>query len=180
VTVFIIIGAGMATVLMGRIGPRPLVTVGPIIAAAGLLWLGLMLEPDSSYVTIILPAQILLAFGMGLTFPTLFSAAVGGIPQESTGVASGLLNASQQVGGSVGLALLTAVAAGATGTLASAIARDPATGFPLNPVEFTAYFGAVVDGWGVALVVASGFLFAAGIVMSLIIRGGKGAMPAGP
>src|SRR5690606_10009672 len=113
-TLFIIVGAGIATALMQRIGPRPLVAVGPAIAALGLLLLGLGLEPDTSYWGVILPCIVLLALGMGLTFPTLFNVGVSGVPQESVGVASGLLNASQQVGGSVGLALLVAVASEST------------------------------------------------------------------
>ena len=169
VTVFIIVGAGVATMLVSRIGSRPLVTIGPLVAASGLLYIGLMLELDSNYASDILPGLILLALGMGSTFPILFSAAVGGIPQESTGVASGLLNASQQVGGSVGLALLAALATDRTQSLVT----DAAIAAGGTPTE-TAVNAAIVDGWSLGLVVAAGLLVLASIAMNFFIRGGKG------
>jgi predicted MFS family arabinose efflux permease len=171
VTVFIIVGAGIGTFLVGRVGPRPIVTAGPLIAASGLLLIGLTLEASSSYATDILPGMLLLATGMGLTFPVMFSAAVGGIPQESTGIASGLLNASQQVGGSVGLALLTAVATERTQTFLAGIAMAP-DGTPLNPADFPAVATGYVEGWSLGLIFAAGLLAAAAIVMGAIIRGG--------
>ncbi len=169
VTVFIVVGAGIATMLVSRIGSRPLVTVGPLIAAAGLLYIGLMLELDSNYATDILPGLILLAFGMGLSFPILFSAAVSGIPPESTGVASGLLNASQQVGGSVGLALLAALATDRTQGLVTE-AATAAGGAPAEAVVNAA----IVDGWSLGLIVAAVFLALGALAMNAFIRGGKG------
>ena len=177
VTVFIIVGAGTATALVSRIGPRPLVTIGPLLAASGLLYIGLMLEPASSYASDILPGMILLALGMGTTFPILFSAAVGGIPKESTGIASGLLNASQQVGGSVGLALLTAVATERTQSLLGGMTIGP-DGAPVNPADFPVFASGLVDGWSTGLIVAAGLMTAAAIALNSIIRGGKGDLPA--
>jgi len=66
-TLLIGISAGIGSQLLGRVGPRPLLTVGPILAGSGLLLLGLRLEPDSSYLTVVLPALSLVAFGMGMT-----------------------------------------------------------------------------------------------------------------
>jgi EmrB/QacA subfamily drug resistance transporter len=172
VTVFIIVGAGIGTFLVGRIGPRPIVTAGPLIAASGLLLIGLTLEPGSSYAADILPGMLLLATGMGLTFPVMFSAAVGGIPPESTGIASGLLNASQQVGGSVGLALLTAVATERTLNFLVGVPMAP-DGTPLNPADFPTVAAGYVEGWSLGLIFAAALLACAAIVMGAIIRGGR-------
>ncbi len=179
VTVFIIVGAGLGTMLLPRIGPRPIATAGPAIAASGLLYIGLMLEPGSSYVTDILPGMLLLAFGMGLTFPTLFSVAVAGVPEESTGIASGLLNASQQVGGSVGLALLTAVATERTANALGAMPLAP-DGTPTDPANFPLFAQSLVDGWSIGLIVASGLLLLAAVVTNTFIRGDRDTVAAGP
>ena len=117
VTVFIIVGAGISSTLLSRTGPRPLVTIGAFVAAAGLIYIGLLLEPDSSYAGEVLPGLILMATGMGAAFVAFTSAALAGVPQDHSGVASALLNASQQVGGALGLAVLTAIAIGRTNSL---------------------------------------------------------------
>jgi EmrB/QacA subfamily drug resistance transporter len=84
-TVLIGVGAGVSASLLGRIGPRPLLLVGPLLSALGLLWLALLLEADSSYVTIVLPGIAMVAIGMGLAFVALTSAAVAGVPAEDAG-----------------------------------------------------------------------------------------------
>lgn len=159
ITVFIVVGAAISSVLLNRIGPRPLAAVGPVIAAAGLLYIGLRLEPDSRYVADILPGFIMLAIGMGIGFVALTSSAVSGIQREYAGIASAVLNAGQQIGGSVGLALLLAVSIGVTNA-----ALPP--GVPFDPA-------ATVEGWGVALVVGAGLIFLAGVVMGLVIPRGR-------
>ncbi|MCC6735538.1 MAG: DHA2 family efflux MFS transporter permease subunit [Bauldia sp.] len=191
-TVGIIIGAGISSTMMSRIGPRPLVTIGPFVAGTGMLALGLFLAPDSSYFGLILPAQLVIATGMGLTFPALVSSAVSGVPQENAGVASALLNAAQQVGGAVGLALLTAVSIGRTNAvladapapaidpaLAAAAATDPAAAAALQAATMNALAPATVEGWAMALTVGAVLIYLGGIVMGSIIRAGKGGAPAG-
>lgn len=163
ITAFIVVGAGIASVMLNRIGPRPLASIGPIIAAAGLFYIGFMLEPDSTYVQVILPGFILLAVGMGLAFVALTSAAVGGIPQENAGIASAVLNASQQVGGSVGLAILLAISIGVTnGNLPEGVPFDPA---------------ATVEGWSVGLMVGAGIMAMAGVVMFALLPPGRVVNP---
>jgi len=184
-TVGIIIGAGISSMLIGRVGPRPLVTVGPFVAAAGMLALGLWLEPESSYAGLILPAQLVMSIGMGLTFPALISSAVAGVPQANSGIASALLNAAQQVGGAVGVALLTAVSTGRTETLLAGLAPPPAGAVPVDPIAAQAGMqaainGAVVDGWALALIVGAVLIAAAGLIMSAFIRAGKEAAAASP
>ncbi len=159
-TLLIGISAGIGSQLLGRVGPRPLLTVGPILAGSGLLLLGLRLEPDSSYLTVVLPALSLVAFGMGMTFVALTSAAVAGVPQEDAGIASALLNAGQQVGGALGLAVLTAVSTARTTSLLS----GSRGGKPLP---------GLVHGWDLRFIVGAGLLLTAGVAMSLLVRVSK-------
>jgi hypothetical protein len=189
-TVGIIIGAGFSATMISRLGPRILLTVGPFIAGTGMLLLGLFLEPDSSYVGLILPAQLIMAIGMGVTFPALVSGAVSGVPQENSGIASALLNAAQQVGGAVGVALLTAVSIGRTNALMAeagiqpmdpaaaaaamaAAANDPAAAAAMAAGQLATQ-GATVEGWAAALLVGAFLIYLAGILMGLIVRAGKG------
>ncbi len=158
-TVFIAVGAGIASQLLGRIGPRPLLVAGPALAAAGMLVLALRLDPTSSYVAIVLPSLVVVALGMGLTFVALTSAAVAGVPEEDAGVASALLNAGQQVGGALGLAILTAVSTARTEAVA-----------PPGPPTTPEFVSALVEGWGLGFVVAAAFLAAAGVIGGVLVR----------
>src|SRR4051794_38835822 len=158
-TAFIVVGAAIASQLITRIGARPLLMIGPGLGAAGMLALALRLEPGSSYVTVILPALCVLALGMGMTFVSLTGSAVAGVPPEEAGVASALLNAGQQVGGSLGLAILTAVSTARTNAILPA-------GLDGSPASVSA----LVDGWSLGFVVAAGFLAAAGIVAGGLVR----------
>jgi len=158
-TGFIVVGAAISSQLMSRIGPRPLLIVGPGLGATGMLALALRLDPDSSYVTVVLPALCVLALGMGMTFVALTASAVAGVPPEDAGVASALLNAGQQVGGSLGLAILTAVSTARTTAIA-------ASGPKGSPASVTA----LVEGWSLGFVVAAGFLALAGVIAGSLVR----------
>jgi EmrB/QacA subfamily drug resistance transporter len=158
-TGFIVVGAGIASQLLTRIGARPLLIVGPTLGAAGMLALALRLAPASSYASVILPALCVLALGMGMTFVALTSSAVAGVPQEEAGVASALLNSGQQIGGSLGLAILTAVSTARTDALA-----------PAGPPGSPAFVSALVDGWALGFVVAAGFLALAGVAGGVLVR----------
>jgi predicted MFS family arabinose efflux permease len=158
-TGFIVVGAAISSRLLSRIGPRPLLIVGPALGAAGMLSLALRLAPGSSYPAVILPALCVLALGMGITFVALTSSAVAGVPSEDAGVASALLNSGQQIGGALGLAILTAVSTARTNALA-----------PSGPSTTPAFVKALVDGWALGFVVAAGFLALAGIVAGSVVR----------
>lgn len=108
VTVAIIAGAGLSQRLLPVLGPKPFMVVGSAITGLGLFWQTLI-SPDSSYVSGVLGPMLLFGFGMGLNFVTLTLTAVSGVAQHEAGAASGLLNASQQVGGSLGLSILVTV-----------------------------------------------------------------------
>ncbi|MCM8550437.1 MFS transporter [Streptomyces sp. STCH 565 A] len=108
VTVVIALGAGLSQRFLPVFGPKPFMIAGSSLAAIGLGWQALI-SADSSYVGGILGPMLVFGFGMGLNFVTLTLTAVSGVAQHEAGAASGLLNAMQQVGGSIGLAILTTV-----------------------------------------------------------------------
>jgi len=112
------IGALMVTaqlstnLLIPRFGPKPVVPVGMGMAAAGMAWLtGLNLT--SSYATSVLPALVVAGLGLGLVMPPAMSLATSGIRPQDAGVASAMVSTMQQIGGSIGTALLNTLAAGA-------------------------------------------------------------------
>jgi EmrB/QacA subfamily drug resistance transporter len=105
----------VTTRILARTGPRPLVPSGMLIGAFGMLLLT-RLEPDSSYASHVLPSLILIGIGFGLTIAPSFATATHGIPARDAGIASAMVNTSQQIGGSIGTALLSSVGAGSLTT----------------------------------------------------------------
>jgi EmrB/QacA subfamily drug resistance transporter len=102
----------VSTRVLQRTGPRPLVPAGMLIAALGMVLLT-RVGLDTAYVTHVLPSLILIGIGFGLTVAPSFATATHGVPARDSGVASALVNTSQQVGGSIGTALLSTLAASA-------------------------------------------------------------------
>ena len=126
-TIGIIVGAQISSRLLVRLGPRPLLLVGPTLSAAGLYWLG-SLTAHSTYWGDLFVPSVLVTFGMGLTFtPVAFAATAGVAPQEA-GLASGVLNTNRQMGGAIGLAALATLATDKTHAVLSALPAHPATG----------------------------------------------------
>ena len=112
------------------------------MAIVGLL-LFLRLEPGGRYLVDLLPAMILVSIGMGLTFVPVTLIATSGIPHDDAGLASGLFNTSQQIGGALGLAILSTLAASATAqTMGSA--TGPPTGQALVDGFHVAFLGSAV------------------------------------
>jgi EmrB/QacA subfamily drug resistance transporter len=105
----------VTTRILARTGPRPLVPTGMALSAVGMLLLT-RLEPDSAYASHVLPSLILVGIGFGLTIAPSFATATYGIPPRDAGVASAMVNTSQQIGGSIGTALLSSVGAGSLTT----------------------------------------------------------------
>ncbi|MFJ6081620.1 MFS transporter [Streptomyces sp. NPDC092369] len=108
VTVVIALGAGLSQRFLPVLGPKPFMLVGSTLAMIGLAWQTLI-SSDSSYVGGVLGPMLVFGLGMGLNFVTLTVTAVSGVAPHEAGAASGLLNAMQQVGGSLGLSILTTV-----------------------------------------------------------------------
>lgn len=123
----LVIAATLATnVLVPRIGPRLVVPPGMAISAVGLVWMT-RLDMNSSYAVHILPMTVIVGFGLGLVVATAMSLGTLGVSVHDAGVASATVNAMQQVGGSIGIALLNTVSASAaTNYLSGRNPRDPA------------------------------------------------------
>ncbi|AGZ41665.1 MFS transporter [Actinoplanes friuliensis] len=100
----------VGSTLTPKIGPRPLVPLGALIAAGGMVLLT-RLDLDSSYVTGVLPGLVLIGLGMGLIFAPTQNTATSGVQHQDAGVASAMINTAQQIGGSIGTALLSGFAA---------------------------------------------------------------------
>ena len=105
----------VTTKILPRTGPRPLVPTGMLVGAVGMLLLT-RLEPDSAYASHVLPSLILIGIGFGLTIAPSFATATHGIPARDARVAAAMVNTSQQIGGSIGVALLSSVGAGSLTT----------------------------------------------------------------
>ncbi len=108
VTFAIAIGAGLSQRFLPIFGPKPFMVTGSTLVTLGLAW-QTFITPDSSYVGGVLGPMLVFGFGMGLNFVTLTLTAVSGVAPHEAGAASGLLNTTQQVGGSLGLSILTTV-----------------------------------------------------------------------
>ena len=154
-----------ATKLLPRVGPRPLVPTGMAIAAAGLVYLT-GIDVDSSYAGAVLPGVMVMGVGFGLIMAPSFETATHGVVPDDAGVASAMVNTSQQVGGSLGVALLSTVFADAvTGFKA-------ATGTPAALAQAEA----AVHGYATAFWWAAAILAAGAIVTALLFE--RGHMPA--
>jgi len=112
-TAAIIITAQIVARLVGRFGPRPFITIGPLLVAGGLFWLS-QINDQTTYLTGLVGPMLLIAIGMGNIFVPLTLMAVAGTTPEESGLASALLNVGQQIGGSIGIALLGTIAATTT------------------------------------------------------------------
>ena len=106
----IIVSAGIASVLVTRVGFKIVLTSGMLFVAAGLAWFSQVSWPGGTYLGDVLGPSLLAAVGLGFSFVSVTIAAVTGIRPDQAGLASGLVNTAQQVGGALGLAILAAVA----------------------------------------------------------------------
>jgi EmrB/QacA subfamily drug resistance transporter len=107
------VAAGIASQLISRTGTRPVIVVGAVIAAAGVYWLS-RIPVHGSYVSNLLPGMLIVSLGLGAVFVGVTTAANAGVPADKAGLAAALLNASQQLGGALGLAIFSALATSRT------------------------------------------------------------------
>jgi predicted MFS family arabinose efflux permease len=115
-TIAIAIGAQIASRLVTKVGPRPLMVFAGLFAAAGMAWLS-RITADGGYIAHILWPSTMVTFGLGIAFTPVTFAATAGVPMNRAGLASGLINTTRQVGGSIGLAVLATVAVDTTTSL---------------------------------------------------------------
>lgn len=160
------IGARLVT----RVPARALMGPGLLVAASGMLILT-RLEVDSPYL-LVLPALVLLGLGMGTTFMPAMSVAVSGVVARDTGIASAMMNTSQQVGGAIGIALLNTIAANATTAF---VAANAAGGSP-QAVQLEG----MVHGFTTALWWAVGILLLAATLAVTLVTAGTKADSRGP
>ncbi|MCX5406659.1 MFS transporter [Streptomyces sp. NBC_00335] len=155
--------------LMTRVPPRLLMGPGFMVAASGMLLLT-QLEVGSSYPALILPAQLLLGLGMGTAFMPAMSLATYGVNPADAGVASAMVNTSQQVGGAIGTALLNTIAASATTAYLTDHAAEAAAG---GPAAQLIQAQAMVEGYSSAIWWAVGILVASSLIALTLITTGK-------
>ena len=164
-TAGIIVFAGIASQLLPKVGPKALMVPGLIAAGFGLLVLS-RITPETSYTTHVLPSLLIMSSGMALVFIPLTSTSLHGVSSHDTGVASAMLNTSQQIGGSLGTALLNTVAATATTTFAAA---NTQLGEKVMPFAMT-------HGFTVAFKFSAVLLFVGSVVLFFFINVGKDSL----
>jgi len=153
----IVAGATIASRLIGRAGPRNLMTFGLVISVLGLLWFA-RIGVAPAYLVHVLPAEIVVSVGIGIVFVTLSSTALLGVADHDAGVASALVNATQQVGGSLGTALLNTFAAAATATYLTS--------------HVHAVQASLVHGYHVAFYISAAVLAFGAVSSQLLVRAG--------
>jgi EmrB/QacA subfamily drug resistance transporter len=112
-SLIIIIGSGIVSQVLPKVGPKVLITLGAAFMTGGMFWYA-QVDADTSYGSGILPAMIVTATGLAMVFVTLTVVAVTKVTDTDTGLASALLNVGQQIGGSIGLAVLATAVSSAT------------------------------------------------------------------
>jgi len=142
------VAGGLASQLITRVGTRPVVMAGCLVAAAGIYWVS-RLPLHGSYLTDLLPGFVVMSLGAGSVFVSVTAAANAGVAPDKAGLAAGLLNSSQQVGSALGLAILSAVAITRTGNLIASGAS---------------HLAASDAGYHIALLVGSGLMAAAALI----------------
>jgi EmrB/QacA subfamily drug resistance transporter len=151
----IIITAGASAGLVTRFGFKPVLVTGLLVTAAGLLWFT-QVDVGGSYVSDLLGPMMLAAVGLGLAFVSMTVAAVSGVEAHEAGLASGLINTSQQIGGALGLAILATVA---NSTTDDALASG------------TAMPSALTEGFQAAFAVGAGIAIAGAVLAMILVSG---------
>jgi EmrB/QacA subfamily drug resistance transporter len=155
----IVAGTQISSRLISRTGPRPLLLVGPLVTAAGLLWFS-RLPSSGGYLAHVLGPSIVTMVGLGISFVPLTMAGVSGVPRGQAGLASGLFNTSRQVGGSLGLAVLATLAASRTKALLAGS----------HPTH-AAVLGALTSGYTRGFAIGAVVVLAAGVVAVALVPG---------
>ena len=150
----IIISAGVGSQLVTRIGFKPVLIGGLLLIAGGLVWFSQVPAPGGSFGADVLGPSLLAAFGLGFSFVSVTIGAVTGTKPHEAGLASGLINTSQQVGGALGLAILATVANSRTQALLSGGAHPSV---------------ALTKGFDRAFLVGAGFAIVGAILAAVLI-----------
>ena len=151
----IIVSAGAASQLVTRIGFKPTLMAGLLFVAAGLLWFSQVPAQGGSFAADVLGPSLLAAVGLGLSFVPVTIAAVTGTEPAEAGLASGLINTAQQVGGALGLAILATIANSRTQDLFHSGVHNPAV--------------ALTRGFDRAFLIGAGFAVLGAILSAVLI-----------
>jgi EmrB/QacA subfamily drug resistance transporter len=154
----IIVGAQASSRILPRAGVRPLLLAGTLLAAGGFAWLS-AIDPHGSYWAHVFGPGCLISLALGLLFTPLAAAATAGVPYTEAGLASGVLNTSRQIGGSLGLAVLATIATDRSRALVASGGRALSPAGALNGGYARAFE------WAAALILAA---FAASFVVPAI------------
>jgi len=149
-----IVASGVSQALVTKAGVKPILATGMLLLGGGLVYFT-QISPDGSYVSDLLPGFLLTGVGLGFAFVPVSIAALGGIEPHEAGLASGLINTSQQIGGALGVAILTTISTTRTGNLLSDGVPEPS---------------AYSQGWSLAFWVAAGFAAVSVIATMLLLR----------
>ncbi|MER5938705.1 MFS transporter [Streptomyces sp. NPDC001928] len=158
----------IGTRLMTRVAPRLLMGPGFLVAGVGMLLLT-QLEIGTSYAGVLLPAMVLLGLGMGTAFMPAMSLATMGVKPQDAGVASAMVNTSQQVGGAIGTALLNTIAASAT----TSYIADHIGGATSRSQQQLVQLEGMVHGYANAIWFAVGILVAAAAIAFTFVNAGR-------
>jgi EmrB/QacA subfamily drug resistance transporter len=158
----VVVTSGVVSPLLPRTGPKPLMLIGLAMATIGLITCTYITD-TSSWVTSVLPGELLMSVGLALVLVPLSSLALAGVGNDDAGVASAVLNSTQQIGGSLGTALLNTFYASAVSSYVVAHHLPPA-GF--NPV-------AAIHGYHVAFWIGVGLIAAAFVAVLVLVDAGK-------
>ncbi|MET9292007.1 MFS transporter [Streptomyces sp. NPDC003077] len=171
----IVIGATQISArLLHRLPPRALMVPGAFVAAIGLFLLT-FLTAHSAYASHVLPSELLVGFGMGLIFMPVVASATDGVAPQDAGVTSATLNTSQQVGGSIGTALLNTIATSASSRYIPAHLADAARSGGAGPgrvppaVRGGIVKDGVVHGFTVAIAWGAGIMLLAAVIAGLMV-----------
>jgi MFS family permease len=163
----VVTAAIVNTKLLAKVGPRPLLVIGMSLGAVAMAWFA-QIEATSSYAGHVLPGLLVMGVGMGNIFAPAIASATYGVDHRDTGVASAMVNTMQQVGGSIGTALLSSIFASAVSSYA-----DGKTPTPQLAAE------AAVHGYTVAFWIAAGVFAAGAVIVGATMRSIKVSSPAG-
>ncbi|SEN18186.1 MFS transporter [Actinacidiphila rubida] len=163
--------ATLSSSLVGRVGPGPLLTVGTLVSAGGMFWLS-GIDADSGYLGALFGPLLIVGSGIGLCFVPLTLTAVAGVEGEQAGISSALLNASQQVGGALGLAVLGTVAATATRHRMAHLLHSGGTtgGGTAGQRMRHAVSDSLAHGYSVGFLIAGFILVGAAVIAATAIR----------
>ncbi|SFF80361.1 MFS transporter [Blastococcus tunisiensis] len=171
-TLGVFVSAGASSALLPRVGPKPLMVLGGVLAAAGLFTLSFV-GLDTGFWQLPFPGQLLLGLGLGFTFVPLSNLALVGAGQHDAGAASAMLNATQQVGASIGTAVLASLSVAAISAYtADAIASGA------DPQAPGVGLAAQVEGYTTAFTWAAALLVLGAVVTAVLIKATKEDLPA--